>query len=93
MPCSRGAQRELDQKVQCVFGRKLPGLPLYYQLAFKDRADPSPGSDPTLTGILPKGCLQQEYWDPTSKEEYEVWDEEGTCGEREQGEKLKQIHY
>lgn len=51
---------------------------MYHGLAFKERADLSPGSDSTLTGVLAKGCLQEEDWNPTGKEEDEIWDEEGT---------------
>lgn len=48
-------------------------------LTFKQRADFPPAGDSTLTGVLTQRCLQKEDWYPTSEQEDEVWNEEGTC--------------
>lgn len=48
-------------------------------ITFKQWADFPPAGDSTLTGVLTQRRLQKEDWDPTSKQEDEVWNEEGTC--------------
>lgn len=49
-------------------------------LTFKDGANLPPGSDASLTGVLPQSSLQEEHRNPTHKQENEVGDEESTCG-------------
>ncbi len=46
---------------------------------FKQGAYFSPAGDAALTGELTQRRFQEEDGDPTSKQEYEVWNEEGTC--------------
>lgn len=46
---------------------------------FEQRADFPPAGDATLTGELTQRRLQEEDRDSTSKQEDEVWDEEGPC--------------
>lgn len=52
--------------------------PRFTPLTFKEGADPAPGCHPSLAGVLPQRCLQEEDRDPTGEEEDEVGDEEGT---------------
>lgn len=47
-------------------------------ITFKQWTDFPPAGDSTFTGVLTQRCLEKEDWDPTSKQEDEVWNEEGT---------------
>lgn len=51
----------------------------FVKITFEQRADFPPAGDATLTGELTQRRLQEEDRDSTSKQEDEVWDEEGPC--------------
>lgn len=52
-------------------------------ITLKQWADLPPAGDSSLAGVLTKGRLQKEDWDPTSEQEDEVRNEESTCAHME----------